>query len=49
MIVAVDGKPSKSVDELLTEVETHAPGQVVTITVLRSGRRRDIKVTLGRS
>jgi S1-C subfamily serine protease len=49
LIVAVDGKPSKSVDELLTEVEAHTPGEVVTITVLRGGRRRDIKVTLGRS
>jgi S1-C subfamily serine protease len=49
MIVAVDGKRVKNVDELLTEVESHAPGQVVTVTVIREGRAKDIKVTLGRS
>jgi S1-C subfamily serine protease len=49
VIVAVDGKRVRNVDELLTEVEAHSPGEVVTLTVLRSGRARDIPVTLGRS
>jgi S1-C subfamily serine protease len=30
LITAIDGKPVKSVDELLTEVEGHAPGDTVT-------------------
>jgi S1-C subfamily serine protease len=49
VIEAVNGKPVKSVDDLLNEVESHAPGDVVTVTVIRGGRPRDIKVTLGRS
>ena len=48
-IVAVDGKRVKNVDELLTEVESHAPGETITLTVLRGGRAKDIPVTLGRS
>jgi S1-C subfamily serine protease len=49
LIIAVDGKRVRNVDELLTEVESHAPGDVVTVTVIRGGRAKDIPVTLGRS
>jgi S1-C subfamily serine protease len=49
IIVAIDGKPVRSVDDLLTEVEAHAPGEQVTLTVVRGGRSREVKVTLGRS
>jgi S1-C subfamily serine protease len=49
LIVAIDGKPVRSVDDLLTEVEAHAPGEAVTVTVVRGGHQRDVKVTLGRS
>lgn len=49
MIVAVNGKRVRSVEELLTEVESHAPGEVVTLTVLRDGRTIDVPVTLGQS
>jgi S1-C subfamily serine protease len=49
VIVAVNGKRVKNVDELLSEVESHAPGDVVTVTVLRGGRAKDIPVTLGKS
>jgi S1-C subfamily serine protease len=49
MIVAVDGKRVKNVDELLTEVESHAPGETVTLTVIRNGRAKDVPVTLGQS
>ena len=48
-IVAVDGKKVRSVDDLLTEVESHAPGETVTVTVIRDGRAKDLPVTLGRS
>jgi S1-C subfamily serine protease len=48
-IVAVDGKRVKNVDELLTEVESHAPGETVTVTVIRNGRAKDIPVRLGQS
>ena len=49
LIVAVDGKPIKSVDDLLSEVEARAPGEAVTVTVIRDGKRQDVPVTLGRS
>lgn len=49
VLVAIDGKPVHNVDELLTEVESHAPGQVVKVTVLRGGRSLEIPVTLGQS
>ncbi|HEV3162769.1 MAG TPA: trypsin-like peptidase domain-containing protein [Isosphaeraceae bacterium] len=49
IVVAIDGKRVASYDELLTEVESHAPGQTVTVTVLRVGRRKDIPVSLGKS
>ena len=49
IIVAIDGKKVHNVDELLTEVEAHSPGQVATVTVIRNGRTMEIPVTLGRS
>jgi S1-C subfamily serine protease len=49
VIVAIDGNRVKNVDELLTEVEAHAPGDVVKVTVLRAGRLVDIPVRLGQS
>jgi S1-C subfamily serine protease len=49
LIVAIDGKPVKSYEDLLTEVEAHAPGDKVVVTVIRKGRKVDIPVKLGRS
>ncbi len=49
LIVAVDGKRVHSVEELLTEVEAHAPGGVVNLTIIRQGHTRDVPVTLGKS
>ena len=49
LIVAVEGKRVKTVEEMLTEVEAHAPGEVVTVTVVRGGRAREISVTLDKS
>ncbi len=47
-IVAIDGKPVRSVEDLLTEVESHSPGEVVKVRVIREGKERDVKVTLGK-
>jgi S1-C subfamily serine protease len=49
IIVAIDGKPIRSIDDLLTEVEAHAPGDTVVVTVLRAGQTKHIKVRLGES
>ncbi len=48
-IVAIDGHPVRTVEELLSEVEKHAPGETAIVTVIRHGRKRDVSVTLGSS
>lgn len=45
-IVAVAGKPVKTVDDFLSAVETRKPGEPVLVTVERDGRRLDIPVVL---
>jgi S1-C subfamily serine protease len=49
LIVAIDHKRVHNVDELLTEVEKHSPGETVRVTVVRDGQPQDIPVRLGRS
>jgi S1-C subfamily serine protease len=49
LITAVNGKPVRSVDELLTEVEAHAPGDTITLSTILDGRKRELKVVLGES
>ena len=49
LIVAIEHRRVKTVDELLTEVEKHQPGEVVRVTVIRNGQPEDIPVKLGRS
>lgn len=46
LIVAVDGRPVKSLDDLLGYVEGRKPGDRVTFTVLREGRRLSVPVEL---
>ncbi len=46
-IVAIEGTPVRTVDELLTEVEAHAPGDEIAVTTVREGRQREVKVRLG--
>ena len=49
LILAVDGKPVRTADDLLAIVESRKPGDRVTVTVLREGRRMDVPVTLNES
>jgi S1-C subfamily serine protease len=49
LIVAVDQQRVKSLEELLTEVEKHQPGEAVQITVVRDGELTKIPVRLGQS
>jgi S1-C subfamily serine protease len=49
MIVAVEHKRVRTVEELLNEVEKHRPGDTVRITVIRDGKTLDVPVKLGRS
>jgi S1-C subfamily serine protease len=48
-IVAVDHVRVRTVEELLTEVEKHRPGETVRLTVIRDGEAKDLVVTLGQS
>jgi|GEM_PF-959187 len=49
IIVAIDGKKVTTVDDLLTAVEEHEPGERVTVTVLRDGELVNLLVVLGAS
>jgi len=49
LIVAVEGQPTKTVDEFLTAVEKHRPGDEVVVAIVREGHRREVKVRLGTS
>jgi S1-C subfamily serine protease len=49
LIVAVEHKRVRTVEELLTEVEKHQPGTTVRVTVVRDGKPIDVPVRLGRS
>jgi S1-C subfamily serine protease len=48
-IVALDGKPVKSLDDLYAYVEGKKPGDSVVFTVLRDGEKVDVKVDLEQS
>jgi S1-C subfamily serine protease len=45
-IEAIDGRPTAKLAELLAEVDRHAPGQSVTLRVLRDGSRGDVDLQL---
>ena len=45
-IVAIDGKPVKSEDDLRDAFEGAGVGGAVTLTVARGGERRDVKMSL---
>jgi S1-C subfamily serine protease len=49
MIVAIDHKRVRTVEELLTEVEKHRPGETIRVTLVRDGQPVDVNVKLGQS
>jgi S1-C subfamily serine protease len=46
VIVAINGRPVRSVNELLDVLEQHQVGDTVSVTVLRDGQERQVSVTL---
>ncbi|WP_020468751.1 S1C family serine protease [Zavarzinella formosa] len=46
LIVAADGKSVRTLDELLTVVESHKPGEEVALTIIRAGAKQTVKVGL---
>ena len=47
VIVAVDGNIVRRTTDLTSYLDRRAPGDVVTVTIYRDGKRSDVKVTLG--
>jgi S1-C subfamily serine protease len=47
VVTAVNGQPVTDIDDLLSELENHRPGDRVTLTVSRGGQVRKQAVTLG--
>lgn len=47
LILAVDGQPVNSADDLLSAIERHQPGEEAVVTVLREGRQVNVGVVLG--
>jgi 2-alkenal reductase len=47
LIVAIDGRPVDTADDVVRAVTRKLPGEKITFTVLRGGERRTINVTLG--
>jgi S1-C subfamily serine protease len=46
-ILAVDGQPVASASAFIEKIEQHRPGDRITLTILRDGRRTEVPVTLG--
>jgi S1-C subfamily serine protease len=46
-ITSVDGKPVTSAEQLRGAIDAHAPGDKVTLTVVRGGKTRTVNATLG--
>jgi S1-C subfamily serine protease len=46
IIVAIDGAPVKSSNDLVLLLERYRAGDTVAVTILRDGRKREVKVTL---
>jgi serine protease Do len=47
IIVALDGQPVTSIENLKAALQQHEPGQEITLTVLRDGNEIQVDVTLG--
>lgn len=47
LIVAIDGVPIRSADDLLSVIESKRPGEQVVLTVIREGRETQVPVILG--
>ena len=48
-IIAVDGDPVASSEELVVAIDAHAPGDEVTLEVVRGGRSIEVRAILGQA
>lgn len=47
IILAIDGRPMTSPDEVIVYVRAHAPGDAVTLTIRRGGKDQEVEIVLG--
>ncbi len=47
IITKVDGKPISGMDDVVSAVNDHKPGDEITLTVYSSGQQKDVSVKLG--
>jgi len=47
VIVALEGAPVQTFDDLVAELARYSAGEKVTLTILRAGKTQDVQVTLG--
>ncbi|MHB8973560.1 MAG: S1C family serine protease [Pirellulaceae bacterium] len=47
LLIGIDGKRVKTVDDLFTFIEQKQPGDRVLVSVIRNGQQADVEVTLG--
>ena len=47
VIVAIGDQPTASIEDFFAALEEHAPGDQVTLTILRDRQRRSVALTLG--
>jgi S1-C subfamily serine protease len=47
VIVAADGRPVLSADDVVREVSERLPGQTIALTILRDGERKVVRIRLG--
>ncbi|MCP4511796.1 MAG: PDZ domain-containing protein, partial [Fuerstiella sp.] len=46
LIVGVNGKETRKVDEFLSEVESHRPGDTVVLQIIRDGKPIQVEIRL---
>ena len=49
IVIAVDGEPVGSSEELSVAIDAHKPGDTVTIEVVRGGGSTELKATLDKA
>jgi len=46
VVIAVDGKPVGSSEELVVAVDSHEPGETISLELIRSGSSTTVEATL---
>ena len=49
LILAVNGKAVRTLEDLLTETEKKRPGEEAVFRIMREGERREVAVVLGQA